>query len=117
MVKVENIYYDFNATVFNVSALPELAKLIDFMNLNPTVKIELGSHTDSRGKNEYNEKLSQQRANKVVLFLHLEGIDKNRIVAKGYGENLLLNGCADGIDCDEEKHKANRRTEFKILSY
>lgn len=90
-------------------------KLVKIMKDNPTLWIELGSHTDSRGDDRYNLKLSQERADKVVQYLINNGIEKNRLTAVGYGETMLLNGCTNGVDCTEEQHQLNRRTEFKIV--
>ncbi len=84
------------------------------MKDNPTIWIELGSHTDSRGNDQYNKWLAQSRANSAVQYIIDHGIDKNRITAKGYGESQLLNKCANGIKCSEADHQLNRRTEFKI---
>ncbi|MNR02849.1 Outer membrane porin F precursor [compost metagenome] len=85
------------------------------MTDNPTIWIELGSHTDSRGKDNYNLDLSQKRAESAVQYIISRGINKNRLTAKGYGETQLLNKCANGVNCTEEEHQLNRRTEFKIV--
>jgi outer membrane protein OmpA-like peptidoglycan-associated protein len=87
------------------------------MHENPTLKIELGSHTDSRGTVEYNRDLSQRRAQSVVDYLVTRGIARSRMVAKGYGESKLINRCSDGVECSDEEHQANRRTEFMVLEY
>ena len=73
------------------------------------------SHTDSRGNDDYNMSLSQQRANSVVNYLVGKGISRSRLVAKGYGETRLVNRCANGVECSEADHKKNRRTEFRII--
>lgn len=77
--------------------------------------IELSSHTDSRGSDAYNLKLSQERASSAVAYLVQKGIDPARLVAKGYGETKPVNGCINGVPCSDEQHQANRRTEIKIL--
>ena len=77
--------------------------------------VEIMSHTDSRGNDEYNMALSQQRANAVVNYLVSKGIARNRMVAKGYGETRLVNKCSNGVQCSEDEHQRNRRTEFRIL--
>lgn len=79
------------------------------------VSIELMSHTDSRGNDDYNMSLSQQRANSVVNYLVGKGISRSRLVAKGYGETRLVNRCANGVECSEADHKKNRRTEFRVM--
>ncbi|MCB0573811.1 MAG: OmpA family protein, partial [Saprospiraceae bacterium] len=82
----------------------------------PDMKIELSSHTDSRGNDQYNEELSQKRAESARSWIVAKGVSPDRIVAKGYGEKQLLNECANGVECTEEQHQVNRRTEFKIIS-
>lgn len=82
---------------------------------NPTIVIEPGSLTASRGADKYNRNLSYRRAKAAVDYLVLKEISRDRIIAKGYGESQLTNICGDGIECTEEQHQANRRTEFKVL--
>lgn len=112
---IHNIYYDFDKSNIREDAKAELDKLVSIMNENP-VNVELGSHTDSRGSDAYNDKLSQKRADAAVKYIISAGIDKSRITAKGYGEKQLVNKCADGVTCSTEEHQANRRTEFKVTS-
>lgn len=114
-IRIENIYYDFDKWNIRADAAVELDKLVKIMTDNPTIWIELGSHTDSRGKDKYNLDLSQKRAESAVQYIISRGINKNRITAKGYGETQLLNKCANGVNCTEEEHQLNRRTEFKIV--
>jgi outer membrane protein OmpA-like peptidoglycan-associated protein len=114
--KLSNIHYDFNKFTIRADAAPILDTLVAFLNEHP-IKVELGSHTDSRGTAKYNERLSQHRAEAAVAYLVAHGIDPNRITAKGYGESQLLNRCADGVNCTEEEHQANRRTEVKVIGY
>ena len=116
-IKLENIYYDFDKADIRPDAAVELDKLVKLLTDNPTVWIELGSHTDSRGNDKYNQQLSQKRAEAAVQYIIDHGIGRNRITAKGYGESQLVNGCANGVNCDEAMHQANRRTEFKIVKY
>jgi peptidoglycan-associated lipoprotein len=113
-IRLENIYYDFDKWNIRADAAVELDKLVAIMNDNPTIWIELGSHTDSRGKDAYNQMLSQKRAQTAIEYIISKGINKNRITAKGYGETQLLNKCGNGVSCSEEDHQLNRRTEFKI---
>ncbi len=120
---VKELGYDINDILFDVGqfgiradAAKELNKLIEFLQDNPGISIELGSHTDSRDSEANNFMLSTKRAESTVSYLVENGnIIKDRIVAKGYGESNLLNRCKDGINCSEEEHQANRRTEIKIL--
>lgn len=89
-------------------------KLLPLLNSKP-VSIELMSHTDSRGNDDFNMSLSQQRANSVVNYLVSKGISRSRLSAKGYGETRLVNRCSNGVECSETEHKKNRRTEFRVL--
>ena len=114
--RVENIYYDFDKSNIREDAKPELDKLVRIMKEN-MINVELGSHTDCRGSFEYNDKLSQSRAESAVNYIISTGIDKARIAAKGYGERQLTNTCADGVKCTPEEHQANRRTEFKVTGF
>lgn len=115
-ITLPNIYYDTGSTQIRANASPDLEKLIKFLNDNPDVKIEIASHTDSRGSKAVNLKLSQARAQQVVSYLQKNGIDKNRLVPKGYGASKLVNGCTIGVKCTGAQHEQNRRTEFKVIS-
>ncbi|MEY4877469.1 MAG: hypothetical protein RL708_2619, partial [Bacteroidota bacterium] len=75
------------------------------------------SHTDCRAPDDYNLKLSQRRAQSAVNYLISRGVDAKSLVAKGYGETVPVNRCVDGVPCTEPEHQANRRTEFRILSF
>ncbi len=114
-IQLKNILYDLDKYFIREDAKSELNKLVQFMQDNPSIKVELGSHTDSRSSNTYNQTLSQNRANAAVDYIVSQGISRNRIVAKGYGETQLLNNCADGVQCSEAQHQINRRTEFKVI--
>lgn len=111
--KVANIYYDLDKWFIREDAKLPLDNLVRIMKKYP-ITAELSSHTDSRASNEYNNELSQKRAESAVRYMVLQGINPARITAKGYGETQLVNKCADGVDCTEAEHQANRRTEFKI---
>lgn len=110
-----NIYYDFQRSSVRVDGLGELKKLLKLLEDNPDLKLEISSHTDSRGSNSYNLQLSQRRADAIVAWLASKGIPADRLVAKGYGETKPVNECSDGTPCSEEAHQLNRRTEFKVL--
>ncbi len=114
-IVLQNIYYDYDKWFIRPDAAIELNKLVKVLSDNPTIIIELGSHTDSRGTSAYNETLSQKRAEAAVAYIVSKGIDARRITAKGYGENVPVNSCVDGVNCTEEQYQMNRRTEFKIL--
>jgi outer membrane protein OmpA-like peptidoglycan-associated protein len=113
-IRIENIYYDFGKSTIREDAKPELEKLVLLMKQNPTFWVTLSSHTDSRGNDELNLRLSQARADAAVKYIVARGIHKNRIKAVGYGENKPVNECKNGVWCPIEKHKMNRRTEFTI---
>lgn len=115
-IVIPNIYYDYDKTNLRPESEVVLDTLINLLAENPTIKLEIGSHTDSRGSNTYNEKLSQGRAESVVRYLISKGIDVNRLTAKGYGESKPVNKCVDGVKCTEEEYQQNRRTTFKVLS-
>ena len=112
-IVLDNIYYDLNKADIREDAAIELDKLVLIMIDNPTISIELSSHTDDRATVEYNQNLSQRRAESAVLYIVSKGINKNRMTAKGYGESqlIILNAKT------EEEHQINRRTEFKVTSY
>ena len=112
--RLENIYYDFDKWNIRPDAAEELDKVVTFLNDNPDITVELGSHTDSRGSSKYNERLSDRRATSAVEYIISTGISDIRITAKGYGENQLVNRCSDGVECTEAEHQDNRRTEVKI---
>ncbi len=116
-IVLKNIYYDFDKADIRPDAAIELDKLVKIMKDNPTIIVELGSHTDSRGTDLYNQKLSQRRADSAVKYIISKGIASNRITAKGYGEKVLLNGCKDGVNCSEDEHQLNRRTEFTVTGF
>ncbi len=89
--------------------------LLPILNDSP-VSIEIMSHTDSRGNDDYNQSLSQQRANSVVNYLVSKGISRSRLTARGYGESRLTNRCSNGVECSEAQHQRNRRTEFRVIN-
>lgn len=111
---IENIYYDYGDYKILPAAEITLEKVVKVMTLDPSITIDISSHTDSRSTNDYNQKLSLKRAQTVLDYLVKRGIDKKRLTATGYGETKLLNKCKDGVECTEEEHAKNRRTEFKI---
>lgn len=114
---LRNIYYDFDKANIRPDAARELNKLLAILKENPSIWIELGSHTDSRGADQYNQWLSQRRANSAVQYLIDGGVEKERIKARGYGETMLLNKCGNGVKCSHAEHQLNRRTEFKIIKH
>jgi peptidoglycan-associated lipoprotein len=111
---LNDIYYDYDKWDLKPEAMPSLTYLMRLLEDNPDLRIELGSHTDCRGENDYNQVLSEKRAKSVIDFLLNRGVAFNRLVAKGYGEAIPSVIC-DCAVCTEEEHQINRRTSFKIL--
>lgn len=114
---LEDIHYDLDKYFIRKDAAIILDRLVKTMKDHPSLKIELSSHTDCRASHRYNEVLSQNRAQAAVDYIVSQGISRSRLVAKGYGETRLVNRCADGVQCTEEEHQANRRTEVEILEF
>ncbi|MEZ4961795.1 MAG: OmpA family protein [Saprospiraceae bacterium] len=110
-----HIYYDFDQSYLREDAIPELEKLYKVLVDNEQYIIEIGSHTDARGSYHYNQRLSQRRAEAVVRWLGDKGIDRTRLVARGYGEKVNVNDCVNNVPCSEKQHQMNRRTEFKVI--
>lgn len=108
---LKNIFFDFDKSTLRPESVNELERLIKFLTDEPTVKIEIGGHTDSRGSDEYNIRLSQSRCESVVRYLIDHGIAKERLTAHGYGEKVPI----DTNETDDGR-QMNRRTEFEILS-
>lgn len=120
MVQINPINFDLNKYNIRSDAARELDKIVTVMNEYSEMVVELGAHTDCRGSKSYNEKLSERRAKASAAYIQERITNPNRIYGKGYGESRLLNDCAcEGsvkVDCSEEEHAINRRTEFKVIS-
>lgn len=112
--EVKNLFYDYKKSEIKPESAEVLDKMVRFLRDNPDIVVELGSHTDARGSDDYNQKLSAERAKAAVNYIVAKGIDSSRITAKGYGETELLNECKNNTECTEEQHQQNRRTEIKI---
>jgi outer membrane protein OmpA-like peptidoglycan-associated protein len=115
VVRLDNIFYDYNKWNIRPDAAAELDKLVATLLDNPTVTIELSSHTDCRGKDAYNMNLSEKRAKSAVDYIISKGVPKANVTSKGYGESKPSEDC-DCTKCTEDQHQKNRRTEFKVLS-
>lgn len=116
-IKIGLIYFDFDKWDITSKATIELDKVVNIMNEYPNMVIKIESHTDSRGRDAYNMQLSDKRAKSTRDYIVSQGIDASRIEsAIGYGESRLLNGCSNGVQCTEEEHDLNRRSEFIILN-
>jgi outer membrane protein OmpA-like peptidoglycan-associated protein/tetratricopeptide (TPR) repeat protein len=116
-IVIDDIYYDYNKFVVREDAKTELDNLVKMMEDNPTVKIELRSHTDARGSAKFNLALSDKRAKAAAEYIVSKGVKDCRIFGKGYGESVLRNGCVNDKVCSEEEHEQNRRTEFDVLGF
>ncbi len=112
---VLDIKYEYDKDALLSESKFELDRLVRYMNDHGLSKVELSSHTDARGSNEYNQDLSQRRAQSAVNYITSRGIDIARIAAFGYGETRILNRCKDGVNCSDAEHRINRRTEAKLL--
>ncbi|MEO0331949.1 MAG: OmpA family protein, partial [Bacteroidota bacterium] len=117
LIDIQPIYFDLGKYAIRSDAAQELDKIVEIMKENPSLEIELGSHTDARGSASSNLRLSDKRAKASADYIVTQGISQNRIAGKGYGESTLINRCADGVSCSEEEHQLNRRTEFKVTKF
>jgi len=112
---IGEIYYEYDKSDIRPSAQPALDKLAKLLKDNPDVKIEVHAHADSRGGDSYNLALSNRRAQSVVDYLIGKGVAKANLSSKGFGESQPVNKCIDGVECSEEKHQENRRSEFIVV--
>lgn len=116
--KIEIIYFDLDKSNIRKDAAIELSKILDVLEQNPSMEIDVRSHTDCRQTAKYNMALSDRRAKSTIEWLVKNGIDNSRITGKGYGESQLVNNCGceptNESKCTEDQHQANRRSEFII---
>lgn len=110
-----------NWNLGSATLTPQAKNLIDtrlmpVLAQNPGVKLEIASHTDSRGGSTSNQDLSERRAQAVAAYLQTKGVNGSLLVANGFGERRLTNRCKDGVSCTEREHAANRRTEFRLIN-
>ena len=117
VIELNNIYYDYDKWYIRKDGADDLLRLAELMKRYPAMRIELSSHTDARASDSYNLQLSQRRAEAAVAFLVEQGIDRERMVPVGYGENKTRNRCVDDVSCSEREHQFNRRTEFRVLNF
>ncbi|SHH00710.1 OmpA family protein [Flavobacterium defluvii] len=111
---IKRIYFDLDKSNIRTEAALDLEKILDVLSQNPTMKLDIRSHTDSRASHQYNQALSDRRAKATIDWLIQNGVAKNRLTGRGYGETELVNNCSDNVDCTEEQHQMNRRSEFII---
>jgi len=114
--RLSPIYYEFDDAKITEASAREMDKIVEVMNSNSDLIIEASSYTDSRGTDSYNIELSNRRARAAVEYLKAQGIDASRIKSKGYGEEKLINQCVNGIECTDDSHQMNRRTEFNYVN-
>jgi outer membrane protein OmpA-like peptidoglycan-associated protein len=115
ILNIPIIYFDFDKSNIRPDAAAELEKVIAVMKKYPTLKIDVRSHTDSRGSDPYNLALSQRRNVSTRAYIVSKGIDESRLTGKGYGETRHVNKCSNGVKCTEEEHQLNRRSEFIVV--
>lgn len=114
ILKMQPIYFDFGKAIIRPDAERELYKIVKVMNEYPNMRVDVRSHTDSRGNDSFNYTLSQKRAQATVDWLVSKGISRNRLTGRGFGGSVLLNECTKGVVCSESQHQQNRRSEFII---
>jgi len=115
VLQLKPIYFDLNKSKIRPDAEIELQKIVTYMTEYANVKIAIGSHTDSRGSDAFNLSLSEKRAKSTRAYLISKGINAERLTAKGYGETKLINPCSNGVECEDELHETNRRSEFIVI--
>ncbi|WP_372776676.1 OmpA family protein [Mangrovibacterium sp.] len=113
-IGLTNIYYDYDKYSIRPDAARELDRMAETMKKYPDLEVHFESHTDCRGTDEYNQRLSDRRAKSTFDYLIRKGISKDRMTFEGFGESQLVNECSDGVECSEELHQENRRTVFEI---
>jgi len=115
ILNIPIIYFDFDKSNIRPDAAAELEKVVAVMKKYPTLKIDVRSHTDSRGGDNYNKRLSQRRNVSTRAYIVSRGIDESRLTGQGYGETRHVNKCSNGVKCSEEEHQLNRRSEFIVI--
>ncbi|MGW9685994.1 OmpA family protein [Flagellimonas sp. 2504JD1-5] len=115
--QLSNVYFKLNSSYLTTNDKTILDKLVDIMKNTPSLVIEVGAHTDSRGTHTYNQWLSEKRAERTVKYILSQGISEERIKHDAFGETRLTNECGDGVQCPEKKHGENRRSEFRIIKF
>jgi outer membrane protein OmpA-like peptidoglycan-associated protein len=113
---IKMIYFDLDKSNIRKEAAFDLEKILDVLKENPTMTLDIRSHTDSRASFKYNEDLSDRRAKSTISWLIENGVTSDRLTGKGYGETQLVNKCSDDVDCTEAEHQMNRRSEFIITA-
>ncbi len=112
---IDHIDFDLNESTIRPEGIIELNKVLVLLRENPSIKVRIESHTDSRGNDNLNKKLTEERAKACKKYLIEKGIEANRLSAKGYGESEPLNHCKNNVRCSDAEHNKNKRTEFIII--
>ncbi len=115
VLNLDPIYFDSNSSNIKQLSYSDLDKIVQFLKENPQYKIQVRSHTDSRGSDTYNQWLSEKRAESTVQYFTTRGIEDYRVSGKGYGETQLLNECSNRVKCSTALHEINRRSEFIVV--
>jgi peptidoglycan-associated lipoprotein len=115
MVRLDNVLYEYNKYNLSAAGKNQLTILYKFLKENPKFLVEIDSHTDSRGLDAYNMSLSANRSLSCFNYLRSKNLKTGRLIMKNFGETQLLNDCGDGMDCSEDLHQVNRRTEFVLM--
>jgi len=115
-LKLSPIHFDFDSATIRPDAQVELKKVVDVLLQHPTIQLDVRSHTDSRGNDDYNMSLSERRAQATIKWMISQGVEATRLTGRGYGESELINRCANGVNCTDEEHELNRRSEFIIMN-
>ena len=113
-IEKEIIYFDYNSYRLKRNSYSTLNKVLQTLKRFPKDYLIIGAHADARGTVEHNQVLSDNRASATVKYFTDRGIDPSRIIARGFGEAFIINRCSDGVNCQEEDHSQNRRTELTV---
>jgi outer membrane protein OmpA-like peptidoglycan-associated protein len=113
---VSDIYYDYNKSDLRPESAPSLDSLVNFMKDNPALTVEVYSYTDGHGNDKYNDELSQKRAQAVLEYLEKNGVDKGRMIAKGFGKKFAVAPNEVKGKDNPQGRQMNRRTEFRIVT-
>jgi len=112
---IHDVGYSYNTKTIRQQSVESLDKIADMMLDSPGMKIQLSTHTDARGSEQFNQALTDKKASEIQRYLMERGVARDRVFGIGFGESRLLNHCENEVNCSEEEHQANRRTEVKII--
>ncbi len=114
-IDIDNIMFIMDQVAFDTSDIKKLDKVVGIMEKYPSINISVNVHTDSNGMEEYDQKMTKDRADLIISYLINNGIDSERLGGIGFGSSMLLNHCTREVLCSEAEHRENRRTEFLVL--